>query len=112
MIQLDDRDTIVREYKHLRPPALRGLERYLRATKPPETGYDSITIACFEPTDPLVFFYGVRPKKGPIVFMMLWDKEREEWREAGLVERPDERGEIEELRKVIESVACSTVQFK
>lgn len=110
-LPLEDRDKIVAEYKRARPPALGGLKRYL-AELPPEAGFRSITIACFEPTDPAVYCYGVHSERGPVVFTLYWDIEREGWFVASSTEGTESLATIEKLRSVIESIRCATIHFK
>ena len=110
-IPLAPRSEILKHYSGLHPPELRGIEQWLRATILPNAGYRTITIACFAPTDPVVYLYGDRPVKGPIVFSIYWDEEAGDWAQAGMLERPDDRGKIQEMRTTVNAIACATVRF-
>lgn len=117
-LELNTREAMVKQYKQLRPTELEGLRDWLR-TSHQNTGYRSITIACFASSDPEVYIYGDRPaeRRGPIVFSVFWDKEREEWLEAWILEVAvlRERGQgterFEELKAMIQAIACDTIRF-
>ena len=111
-IEVGNREEIVKQYKQLRPMELKGLREWLR-TRLQDAGYKSITIACFAPYDPTVFIYGDRPEDrfGPIVFQVFWDREREEWVEAGILERRQGPKRFEELKTTVQAIACDTIRF-
>jgi len=108
---LGNRTEIIAKYKRMRPAALSSLTEWIQRTHG-AAGYKSITISCFEPSDPVVHLFGDRPEKGPIVFSVFWDKEREEWVFAGMLYQTDDRGRIAQLKAVVEAVSCETVRFK
>jgi hypothetical protein len=60
-IALGSRAEITKQYSHLHPTELHDVERWLRNTILPDAGYKTITIACFAPTDPMIYLYGERP---------------------------------------------------
>jgi hypothetical protein len=111
-IELSTRVETVKKYKQLRPTELEGLRDWLR-TRFQDAGYRSITIACFAPSDPTVFIYGDRPAepRGAIIFQVFWDREREEWVYAGLLEREHGPERFEELKATIQLIACDTIKF-
>jgi len=112
-IELGTREEIVNQYKQLRPVELKGLLEWAR-TKHQDSGYRSITIACFAPSDPTVFIYGDRPaeRSGPIVFQVFWDREREEWVVAGMLERRQGPETFEKLKATVQAIACGKIRFK
>jgi hypothetical protein len=112
-VELSTRDEIVKQYQQMRPAELKGLRDWLR-TSLQDTGYRSITIACFAPSDPTVFIYGDRPAehRGPLVFQVYWDREREEWVFVGMLEREQGPKKFEELRATVQAIACDTIRFK
>jgi len=109
---LPGRSEIVQRYKAMHPPELKGLEDWLLATFHRSTGYKSITIACFTPKDPVVYLYGDRPSKGPIVLSVFWDPEIEGWVDANRLAGMRDRAQTLELKGTIDSIACGTVQFE
>ncbi|MEO8597159.1 MAG: hypothetical protein ABI759_27820 [Candidatus Solibacter sp.] len=107
-VRLGSRDEIVQQYREMKPPEIEAIQKWARATSPPSAGYKSITIACFAPTDPMVYLYGDRGTKGSIVLAIYWDREREEWVFASSLERSQGTQRFDEMYRTIESVACST----
>jgi hypothetical protein len=103
---------IVQSYRKVRPPELMSLKESLRMDLR-TAGYRTVTIPCFKSTDPMVYLYGDRPAKGPIVIASVWDKESEEWRDSRLViEGPENQAQIDQFKKTIDSVKCATVSFR
>ena len=110
-LKIKARDQIVREYRQLHPEPIRSLEQWLRQTTS-GVGYKSMTIACFAPSDPEIFVYGDRPKRGgPVVFSVIWDRESQEWLEASLIQGADRLADINKLRSIIEAIPCATLKF-
>lgn len=110
-IKLDPRSAIVRQYRQVHPPEAESLLNWLRTTLH-DSGYLSVTIACFNPSDPVVHVYGERATKDPIVFSLFWDRDREEWIQAGMLERQQGQQTFDELKSTIRTIACGTIQFK
>jgi hypothetical protein len=102
---------IVGAYRTSRPAQMDALRSWLLESHK-GSGYASITVACFLPSDPLVFLYGNRPGKGPIIFEAYWNTETEQWKEAGFLDRPEDRKQIEQLKAKIELLSCAKVNFK
>ena len=107
---LGSRTEILGEYRRKHPPEIESLKNWLSG-RLRGAGYKSVTIPCFDPADPSVFVYGDRGVMGAIVFAVYWDKEREKWVEAGLLRWPEDRNRIEEMRNIVQSIACTTVVF-
>jgi hypothetical protein len=111
-VNLGSRAEVIQQYRQLHPPELESLERWLHATILPTAGYKALTIGCFAHSDPLVYLYGDRVNKGPVLLAVYWDKERGEWVDAASLEQSQGPEKVEEMYRIVESVACSTVTFQ
>ena len=110
-VTLGSQEEIRDFYKKLRPPEVDGLKEWLRATTTSQAGYKSITIPCFQDSNPEIFLYGVRPGKGPIVFGVFWNRSLEKWEDSGYWDGHQNQERVERLRDTIEAIACDTVRF-
>jgi hypothetical protein len=108
-VRLGSRDEIVQQYKRLHPAEIESLTRWIRSSMNPSRGHISITIACFAPTDPMVYYYVDRAAKDSVVMGVVWDREREEWVVASSLLRSRNPSAFEEMHRIIESVACDTI---
>jgi hypothetical protein len=111
-LSVRSRDEIVRQYKQMRPPDLGGLEDWIRTSGTPDSETRSIRIACFAPTDPMVYYYVDRSGREPIEMAAYWDKERQEWVVASSLERSQGSQRFEETRRIIDSIPCATIRLK
>jgi hypothetical protein len=111
-INLGSRAEIVRRYQQLHPAEIEGLKKWISASNLPEAGVRSITIACFAPTDPMVYYYIDRPVKGPVFMAVFWDSDRHAWTVAASLEEPQGTEKLEEMYRIVESIVCSTVTFQ
>lgn len=110
-ITLATRAEIVRRYRQMRSAEMEGLRKML-TTPNPDPGTKSITISCFAPTDPTVHYYVNRSPDAPVIMSVFWDRERQEWAVAGSLERSQGPERFEEVHRIIDSIACSTVRFR
>lgn len=108
-VKLGSRDEIVQQYKQVHPAEIESLTRWIRSSMNPSTGHASITMACFAPTDPMVYYYVDRAAKESVVMAAFWDREREEWLVASSLVRSQNPSAFEEMHRTIESVACATI---
>jgi hypothetical protein len=95
----------------LRPKPGGTLTKWL-ITQLRDSGYRSVTLACFKPLDPIIYVFGDRKVGSPIIFSLFWDGERKEWTQAGMLERSHNAVTFDELYETIKSIACDTVKFK
>lgn len=109
VINLGSREDITRQYLQMRPQGIGALEDWIRGTRPGNSEVKSITIACFAPSDPVVYYFVDRPAKGSVVMSAYWDRERKQWFVAASLERSQGPERFEQMRRTIESVACSTL---
>lgn len=109
-VSLGTRQQIIDEYRQARPAQIKSLEAWFRY-RLQNSGYRSVTIPCFTPSDPEIYVYGDRVSGRPIIISVRWDQEGEQWLEAGLLQGPQSARKIEELKATIESVACAGVKF-
>jgi hypothetical protein len=109
-VTLGSRAEIVRRYQQMHPAEIESLTRWIRSSMNQTGVRSSITIACFAPTDPMVYYYVDRATKEPVVMAAYWDREREEWVGASSLVRSQGSQRFDEMRRTIESVACSTVR--
>jgi hypothetical protein len=111
-IDLGNRAEIVRQYQQMRPAEIEGLKAWVGTSNPQDAGVKSITIACFAPTDPMVYYYIDRPAKGPVFMAVFWDRDRGAWTVAASLEQSQGPEELEEMHRIVQSVACSTITFQ
>ena len=111
-ISLGSREEIVRQYRQMHPQEIEGLQSWIRTATTRDSGVKSITIACFAPSDPMVYYYVDRPAKGSVVMAVFWDRERQAWVVASSLERSQGPQRFDEMHRTIESVACSTLNFE
>jgi len=111
-IGLGSRDEIVQQYRQIHPQAIDGLEEWIRASVTREAGIGSITVACFAPTDPMVYYYVDRPTKGSVEMAVYWNSERQQWAVASSLERSQGPQRFEETHRIIDSVPCATLRFE
>ena len=111
-ISLGSRAEIVRRYRQMHPAEIEGLKKWIGASDPQNTGVKSIAIACFAPTDPMVYYYIDRPAKGPVFMAVFWDRDRESWTVAASLEQSQGPEKLEEMHRIVQSVACSTITFQ
>jgi hypothetical protein len=109
-VTIGSREEIVQQYKQMHPAELGSLTRWIRSSMSGSGAATSITIACFAPTDPMVYYYADRPTKESVVIAAYWDKERETWAVASSLVRSQGPQRFDEMRRTIESVACSTMR--
>lgn len=109
-IRIRRRAEIMRRYRETRPTELRGLLRWLGSELAPSGGYKSITVACFLSSDPVVYAYGDRPQKSPVVFAVFWDRELNTWTDAALYEGPQAQNDIKRLKGIIDVIPCATIR--
>jgi hypothetical protein len=111
-INLGSRGETVRQYSQMHPQEIDGLQKWIQASMTKDAGVKSITVACFAPTDPMVYYYVDRPEKGPILMDVFWNRERQQWVVASSLERPQGAEKLEEMHRIIESIACSKMSFE
>jgi hypothetical protein len=120
-IAVGSRVEVVMKYRQMHPPGMADLEKWLRPQLVGDSEPKSITVACFAPTDPMVNYYVDRPTKGPAerptaaptVISVFWRLDQpEEWVVAGYSQRWQNPQRFDETRRIVESVACSTLSFK
>ncbi len=111
-IALGSRAEIVKEYQQMHPSDIEGLKSWLRSPTTTHTGVRAMTIACYSPFDPLVYYYVDRSAGAPVILAVFWDKDRQEWVIAASFERSQAPEKFDEMRRTIESVPCSTVTFQ
>jgi len=111
-IALGGRAEILKEYQQMHPADIDGLKSWLRSPATSHSGVRAITIACYSPFDPLVYYYVDRSAGAPVVMAVFWDKDRQEWIVAASFERGQSPEKFDEMRRTIESVPCSTVTFQ
>lgn len=107
-LSLSDRSEIIKEYQGLRSADWSALEDWLRRDLQ-DSGYSSIYFACFKPSDPVVFVYGERGTKEPIVFSLFWSNISGDWMEAGSLLRSQGIQRFERLKTTIQSIACGHI---
>lgn len=119
-ITLGSRAEIVSKYQQMHPPGMSSLQDWIH-TQGSLSGVESITIACFAPTDPMVYYYVERPITGPperptaapTIMAVFWRLDRpEEWVVAGYSQQWQNPQRFDEMRRTIESISCSTLRFK
>jgi hypothetical protein len=110
-LNLGSRAEIVSQYKRMHPNQIHDLEHWLRGSMTRSGGIKQAVIGCFSPSDPLIYVYVERLLKGPYALAIFWDREREQWVIGYVFEGPQHRGTIEDLHRVVESVACSTLNL-
>ncbi len=120
-ITVGSRAEVVTKYRQMHPPGMADLEKWLRPQLVLDSELKSITVACFAPTDPMVYYYADRPTKGPAerptaaptIIAVFWRLDQpEEWVVAGYSQRWQNPQRFDETRRILESVACSTLNFK
>jgi hypothetical protein len=111
-INLARREEIIRQYRQMRPAEIEGLKEWIRSPTTQGTEVQSVTIACFAPSDPMVYYYVDGSASGPVVMAVFWDKEQQRWVVASSLERSQGSEKFEEMHRIIESVACSTVSVE
>jgi hypothetical protein len=107
VINLGSREDIIQQYRQMRPQGIGALEDWIRVTRSSEV--KSITIACFAPSDPVVYYFVDRPAKESAVMAAYWDREHKQWFVAASLVRSQGPETFERMRRTIESVACSTL---
>jgi hypothetical protein len=111
-IRLASREETVRQYRQMRPAEIEGLKEWILASRKKDAGVKSITIACFAPSDPMVYYYVDGPGKEAGVLAVFWNREREEWIVAAALERSQNPGRFEEMHRITDSIACSTIKLE
>jgi len=111
-VNLGTRTEIVKQYQQKHPQEIEGLQNWIRAATTRDSGVKSISIACFGPSDPMVYYYVDRPAKGSVVMAVFWDRERQSWVVASSLERSQGSQRLDEMHRTIESVVCSTLNFE
>ena len=111
-IALGTRAEIVKEYQELHPADIESLKNWLRSPATSHSGVRGMTIACFAPSDPMVYYLVDRSVGAPVIMAVFWDKDRQEWVVASSFERNQAPEKFDEMRRTIESVSCSTVTFQ
>lgn len=110
-VKFPSREEIVQEYRQLHPSEADSLRTWLSPLK--DSGYISVTFACFKASNPLVHIYGDRATtRGPIIISAFWDRDQEEWIEAGILERNQGPDTFDVAKSKIDSIACDTIHFK
>ena len=66
MISLGQREEIIAQYKQMRPAEIGSLKRWIRASGARNAERATVTIACFAPTDPMVYYFVERAKEAVI----------------------------------------------
>jgi hypothetical protein len=107
VINLGSREDIIQQYRQMRPQGIGALEDWIRGTRNSEV--KSITIACFAPSDPVVYYFVDRPGNGSVEMAAYWDRERKAWFVAASLERSQGPETFEQMRRTIQSVACATL---
>jgi hypothetical protein len=110
-INLGSREEIIRQYRQMHPAEIEGLKTQIRAPTTQGTETKSITIACFASSDPMVYYYVDRPVTGSVVMAVFWDREMQKWVVASSLEPSQNPEKFEEMHRIIESVACSTIRL-
>ena len=111
-INISRREDIVQQYKQMQPAELDGLKEWIRNAKNSANVVRSITIACFAPSDPMVYYFIDRTDDRPVIMAVYWNKDRQEWIVAASAERLQAPEKFDETHHIIETVACSTIQFR
>ena len=111
-IRLGSRDETVQRYRLMHPQAIEGLKQWIRASAARDAGIGSVTIACFAPSDPMVYYYVDRALKGPVEMAVYWDRERQQWAVASSLERTQGPRRFDETRRLIESIPCATLKLE
>lgn len=101
------REEIVQQYRQMHPAEIEGLKAWIVSSITQGAGVKSVTIACFAPSDPLVYYYIDRPTNESVVMAAYWNKERQGWVVASSLRRNQGSERFEQMHRVIESVACS-----
>lgn len=109
-ISLEKRSRILELYKRLNPSDANALKSWLR-TKYQNSDYISIVLSCYKISDPVVYFYGDRGARDPIIVSLFWDSEMKSWVEAGVLERSKGNERFDKLRATIQATACGTIGF-
>lgn len=110
-ISLGSRAEIIRDYQQMDPADIESLKSWLRSPATPHSGVRGMTIACSAPSDPLIYYFIDRSAGAPVIMAVFWDRDRQEWVIAASFERNQIPEKFDEMRRTIESVACSTVTF-
>lgn len=111
-IALGTRAEIIRDYQQMHPADIESLKSWLRSPATSHSGVRGITIACYSPSDPMVYYLVDRSTGAPVIMAVFWDKDRQEWVVASSFERNQAPEKFDEMRRTIESVPCSTVTFQ
>jgi hypothetical protein len=111
-IALGTRAEIVKEYQQLHPAGIDALKNWIRSSATLKSGVRGITIACFAPSDPMIYYFVDRSAGAPVIMAVFWDKDRQDWVVASSFERSQAPEKFDEMRRRIESVSCSTVAFQ
>jgi hypothetical protein len=118
-IAVGSRSEIVTKYRQMHPAQMSNLEKWLRSQTAGDSELKSITIACFSPTDPMIYYFADRPTKGPverptdapIIISAFWRLDQpEEWVAAGYSQRWQNPKRFDESRRIIESIPCMTLK--
>jgi hypothetical protein len=110
-LRLGNRAEIIQQYRQIHPQALEGLKNWILGATPQKAAMKSITIACFAPTDPMVYYYIDRPPREPLIMAVIWDKDRQFWAVASSRSPSQGVSGFREMRETIESVACLSLRF-
>src|SRR5260370_40668377 len=94
----------------MRPQGIGALEAWIRGQRTRNSEVKSITIACFAPSDPIVYYFVDRPATGSVVMSAYWDRERKQWFVAASLERSQGPERFEQMRRTIESAPWSALQ--
>ena len=108
-LKLGSRAEILSQYKRMHPVDAAGLAEWLRAA--PSLGSRSITIACYAPTDPMVYYYVNHSGGAGEVMAAFWNRERQEWLVASSLDKIQGSERFDEMRRIIDSISCSTINF-
>lgn len=111
-VNVGTRAEIIQDYQQMHPAQIEDLKSWLFSDASPDANVRVATIACFSPTDPMVY-YLVAPSAGsPQIMAVFWDKERREWVVASSAERDQGPERFDETRRTIESIKCSIVTLR
>ncbi len=111
VIKLDDPEAVARRYRKIHPAEMDRLKQWIRDAEP--RGADrvkSITIACFAPSDPMIYYYVDRAPE-PVIMAAFWDREVQDWVSAASSQRFQAPERFDQMRRTIEKVACAVLRF-
>jgi|SRR5579883_350834 len=105
------RAEILNRYKAIDPSQTDSLARWLSAHLS-ASGYRSVTIPCFRPSDPVVYLYGDHPSRGPVLLSIFWNRETMQWEEASVMQGGGKRSTIDRFKDTVDLLKCGVITFK